>query len=199
MKIEHITDTTKDQIRKIIPKNQYLIKNNNSHKILKQLQFANDVINFKCLQFLLSKKLITINLKITPLGNAVLLTHVFDIDLLSIFLLAHMWNVQKIDPDTMFCTKLSMLDLLNMYDKRTIENHLSYLKKRGFLLCSDKHSVQKISPVIFTKLNDEKIKMHEIVEFINDLHEQIQLLIKKDLIRIKIRKTNEKLWIQQLV
>ena len=76
----------------------------------------------------------------------------------------------------MFCTKPSLLDLLYMYDKRTIDNHLSYLRKRGFLLYSDMYLVQKISPDIFTKLDNEKIKMLEIIEFINDLHEQIFLV-----------------------
>jgi len=197
LKIEHITDTTKNEIQKIIPKNHRLINNSQSHKILKQLQFTDDIINSKCLQFLLSKKLITDISEITPLGNAVLLTHVFDVDLLSIFLLAHMWDVQKIHPDTSFCIKSMLLDLLYMYDKRAMSNCLSQLKKRKFLLYSNRHNALKISPDFFIKLNDEKIKLHEIIEFINDLHKQIQLLIKEDPMRINLRKTNEKLWMLQ--
>lgn len=200
MKIKQITNETKNQIKKIIPKNQYLIYNNEYHKILKQLQLSdnNNIINSKCLQFLLSKKLITINQKITSLGNAVLLTHVFDIDLLSLFLLAHMWDVQKSNPDKMFCTKPTLLNLLYMYDKRTMDNRLSQLKKRNFLLYSDKYNALKINLDFFIKLNDEKTKLLEIIEFINKLHEQIQLLIKEDPIRVKLRKeTSEALWMLQ--
>jgi len=200
MKIKQITNETENQINKIIPKNHYLINNSQSHKILKQLQLSNNnnIINSKCLQFLLSKKLITIHQKITPLGNAVLLTHVFDVDLLSLFLLAHMWDVQKSNPDKMFCTKPSLLNLLYMYDKKTMDNHLSQLKKRDFLLYSNKYNALKISPDTFTKLNDEKIKLLEIIEFINKLHEQIQSLIREDPIRVKLRKeTSEALWMLQ--
>ena len=202
MKIDHITDTTKNEIKKIIPKNHRLIKNSQSHKILKQLQISannRDIINSKCLQFLSSKKLITDTNKVTPLGNAVLLTHVFDVDLLSLFLLAHIWNMQKSDPDKMFCTKPSLLNLLYMYDKKTMDNNLSQLKKRNFLLYSSKYNALKISPDTFVKLNDEKTIMLEIIEFVNTLHEQIQLLIKNDPIRTKIRERNEKLWMRQLV
>lgn len=197
MKLDHITDATENQIKKIIPKNQYLINNNEYHKILKQLQDNNNIINSKCLQFLLSKNLITDISEITPLGHAVLLTHVFDVDLLSIFLLAHMWDVQKSDPDKMFCTKPSLLNLLYMYDDRTMENRLSQLKKRKFLLYSNMHNALKISPDFFIKLNDEKIKLVEIIEFINSLHKQIQLWIREDPMRINLRKTNEKLWMLQ--
>ena len=200
MKIKQITNETENQINKIIPKNQYLIYNNEYHKILKQLQLSdnNNIINSKCLQFLLSKKLITINQKITPLGNAILLTHVFDVDLLSLFLLAHMWDVQKSDPDKMFCTKPSLLNLLYMFDKKTMDNKLSQLKKRNFLLYSDKYNALKINLDFFIKLNNEKTKLFEIIEFINKLHEQIQLLIKEDPIRVKLRKeTSEALWMLQ--
>lgn len=199
MKLDYITDVTKNQIDKIIPKNHFIISNSQSHKILKQLQFSDniDIINSKCLQFLLSKKLITTTHKITPLGNAVLLTHIFDVDLLSIFLLAHMWDVQKIHPDTSFCIKSMLLDLLYMYDEKTMSNCLSQLKKQKFLLYSNKHNALKISPDFFIRLNDEKIKLLEIIEFINDLHKQIQLLIKEDPMRINLRKRNEKLWMLQ--
>ena len=200
MKIEQITNETENQIQKIIPKNHFLKSDSQSHKILKQLQFSEkiDVINSKCLQFLLSKKLITFNHKITPLGNAVLLSHIFDVDLLSIFLLAHMWDVQKSDPEKMFCTKPSLLNSLDMYDKRTMDNRLSQLKKRNFLLYSNMHNALKINPDFFMKLDDEKIKLVEIIEFINGLHKQIQSLIREDPIRVKLRKkTSEALWMLQ--
>ena len=197
MKLDHITKETENQIKRIIPKNHFLISNSQPHKILKQLQSNDDVINSKCLQFLLSKKLITDISEITPLGHAVLLTHVFNVDLLSLFLLAHMWNVQKSDPDKMFCTKPSLLNLLYMYDNRTMENRLSQLKKRKFLLYSNMHNALKINPNFFIKLNDEKINLVEIIEFINKLHEQIQLLIREDSMRINLRKRNEKLWMLQ--
>ena len=200
MKIENIADETKRKINELIPKNQYLIDNSQSHKILKQLQSSDhiDIMNLKSLQFLSSKKLITDTNKITTLGNITLLTHIFDVDLLSLFLLAHIWNMQKIDPNRMFCTKPSLLKLLYMYDKKTMENNLSQLKKRNFLLYSKKYNALKISPDAFAKLNDEKIMMLEIIEFIHDLHEKIQLLIKNDSLRIQTRERNEKLWMQQL-
>ena len=200
MKIKNITDETKHKIDKLIPKNHRLINNSQSHKILKQLQISDsvDIINLKSLQFLSSKKLITDTNKITTLGNITLLTHVFDVDLLSLFLLAHMWNVQKIDPKKMFCTKPSLPNLLYMYDKKTMDNDLSQLKKRNFLLYSKKYNALKISPDTFEKLNDEKTMMLEIIEFIHNLHENIQLLIKNDSLRIQIRERNEKFWMQQL-
>jgi len=197
MNFDHITDNTRINIEKLIPKNHYLIKNNDTYQILKQLQNSQNVINSKCIQILLDKKLITNNKKLTSLGNAVLLTHVFDVDLLSIFLLAYIWNIQQIS-DIMFCTKPSIEKFLYMYDQRTINNRLSKLRKQNFLSYSNKRSVLRINLDIYKKLSTYKTILLSIIEHIYDLDEQIQGLINKDPLLLKNRKTNELIWMQQV-
>jgi len=118
------------------------------------------------------------------------------VDLLSIFLLAYIWNIQRVS-DTMFCTKPSIEKFLYMYDQRTINNRLSKLRRYNFLSYSNKRQVLKINLYIFKKLSTHKIDLSSIIEYIYDLDENIQSLIKKDLLLLKTRKTNELIWMQQ--
>jgi len=197
MNLDYVTYDTRINIEKLVPKNHYLIKNNEIHQILKQLQTNQNVINSKYIQILLDKKLITNDKKLTSLGNAVLFTHIFDVDLLSIFLLVYIWNIQQTS-STMFCTKPSIEKFFYMYEQRTINNRLSNLRNQHFLLYSNKRQVLKINLDIYKKLSTYKTDLLSIIEYIYDLDEQIQSLIKKDPFVLKTRKTNELVWMQQV-
>ena len=114
MKYDIVSYDTKKKIIDIIPKNTYIYKDSKSHKILKKIPFKNITSNkLTILSTLYSKNMITKNYsEVTPLGKAILLTHVFDVSLLSIFALVRIWQIQRLNPKKMFCTTPTLERLL---------------------------------------------------------------------------------------
>lgn len=196
MNYDIVSYDTKKKIIDIIPKNTYIHKDSISHKILKKIPFRNITSNKSTiLSILYSKNMITKNYsEVTPLGKAILLTQVFDVSLLSIFVLVRIWQIQRLNPKKMFCTTPTLERLLSMYKEVTIAYRLKMLRKKDFLLSSNKRKSLKITPSIFLELESREAVMNEIIEYINDMDSKIQNLIEIDLCVINNKKKIESIW-----
>ena len=84
-----------------------------------------------------------------------------------------------------------------MYDESDNQTYrLKILKKKDFLLSSNKRKSLKIAPSIFLELESRETVMNEIIKYINDMDSKIQNLIETDPCAINNKKKIESIWKQ---